>query len=62
MNWSMISDKLSLKDKDLNIKSFTKRNMLSIIGRIFDPIGILEPLKLPLGLLSRIVKKKIGMI
>lgn len=54
--WNIPDDTISLKHRDLSSSLLTKRNMLSIIGRIFDPLGIIDPLKLQLRLLfSRIV-------
>ncbi|KAJ6215349.1 hypothetical protein RDWZM_009849 [Blomia tropicalis] len=54
--WTTTEDVLSLKPTNLESPRLTKRTMLSTIGKVFDPLGLLEPLKLSLRLIfSRIV-------
>ncbi|KAH9512026.1 Cytochrome P450 4V2, variant 2 [Dermatophagoides farinae] len=49
--WNMSEDAISLKNRDLVSPSLTKRIVLSTIGRIFDPLGIIDPLKLRLRIM-----------
>ena len=56
--WSPFNDTLQLKQCNLNVSTLTKRSMLSVIGRMFDPIGLSEPFKLNLRLLFSQVKSK----
>ncbi|KAI2802550.1 hypothetical protein BLOT_010008 [Blomia tropicalis] len=54
--WTTTEDVLRLKPTNLESPRLTKRTMLSTIGKVFDPLGLLEPLKLSLRMIfSRIV-------
>ena len=59
LQWYISDDTIGLKHRDLSSLVLTKRTLLSIIGRIFDPLGLIDPLKLQLRLLfSRIVSNE----
>ena len=50
VHWNTISDVLSFKEFSL-MKIETRRQLLSFIGKMFDPLGYLEPIKLKFRLL-----------
>ena len=47
LEWNLNDDKLSLKPVDCTFKgTLTKRKALSIISRMFDPLGIFSPIQI----------------
>lgn len=60
LNWCVESDmfkfKITVKDRP-----FTRRGLLSVVGSIYDPLGILAPVVLPAkSLLQELCRLKIG--
>ena len=63
VNWDTKSDSLSLglEQQNCDVASLTMRNMMKFIGSIFDPIGIVEPVKLRLKeMLREVIKSGVG--
>ena len=56
--WNLTSDKLSLKYQ-LSERPFTKRGLLSSIGLIYDPLGIICPVILAGRLLQRAILEEV---
>jgi len=44
MLWDVERDLFQFRSKDLNDTAPTRRNMLSVVASIFDPLGFLSPI------------------
>ncbi|KAI2796110.1 hypothetical protein BLOT_016030 [Blomia tropicalis] len=56
LTWNKDRDQLSIRKVPVAVgeeESFTKRKMLSRIGELYDPLGIIEPMKIEMKLLFR---------
>ncbi|KAG1680849.1 hypothetical protein GQR58_012101 [Nymphon striatum] len=43
INWNFKTDELSIKVKDIDSSTVTKRSILSSVARTFDPLGLVSP-------------------
>ncbi|XP_069160890.1 uncharacterized protein [Procambarus clarkii] len=61
MDWDLISDTISIKSVPVNYNITTKRDLLSQVSKVFDPLGLLNPLTIKWRLLVQEAwKAKVG--